>query len=237
MAPKKTTEVDKIKARVAADEKYDWERTQGPDPRDPRTTGPPCHGEHVEAPPGRGSPSGSNKFAIWKACQGCGLRLSYTPTWGSHGKTRQAGPLDQDTRKQIEEKKPQKGSPELNNHKISYDAQERSLETKLAQVKQKKLDWLKTQEYKDQTKIADDLQPTNKGKGSTKGTGDKSLDRDQVESSLMLSQGPLPSNGYPEMNITPGRKSRKPEEPAEELEYEARERGTEKSWSLVSTPE
>ena len=53
----------------------------------------------------------------------------------------------------------------------------------------------------------------------------------------MLSQGPLPSDGYPEMNITPGRKSRKPEEPAEALEYETREPGTEQSWSLVSTPE
>ena len=115
---------------------YDWDRTIGPDPRDPRTVGAPCHGEHVIAPPGRGSKSGANRHARWESCEACGLRLSYTPTWGSHGATRQAGPLPQDTKDQITEKKPGKNSIDLVDKKISYDAQQRSLENQLKAVQQ-----------------------------------------------------------------------------------------------------
>ena len=123
MAPKTaSTENKGNKVRAQAPptvEKYDWARTQGPDPRDERTLGSPCFGNHVEQPPGKGSTSGSNQWARWTGCAACGLRLSYTPTWGSHGMTRAAGPLCQDVRQQLEIKKPEKGSVELNNKKIS----------------------------------------------------------------------------------------------------------------------
>ena len=55
------------------------------DSRDPRHLGPPCHGCHVPAKPGRGSPPGSNKWATWKACEVCHLRLEYTPAYGAPG--------------------------------------------------------------------------------------------------------------------------------------------------------
>jgi hypothetical protein len=77
------------------------------------------------------------------------LRLSYTPTWGSHGATRQAGPLPQDTKDQITEKKPGKNSIDLVDKKISYDAQQRSLENQLKAVQQKKEEWMKIQMAKD----------------------------------------------------------------------------------------
>ena len=36
-------------------ERYDYSRTEGPDLRDPRATGPPCRGHHQPMPFGRGS--------------------------------------------------------------------------------------------------------------------------------------------------------------------------------------
>ena len=44
----------KPKARPPQDERYDWSRTQGPNPEDVRTLGAPCFGEHIEAVPTRG---------------------------------------------------------------------------------------------------------------------------------------------------------------------------------------
>ena len=35
-------------------EKYDWARTQGPDPRDERTLGSPCYGKPCRATYGQG---------------------------------------------------------------------------------------------------------------------------------------------------------------------------------------
>ena len=147
MAPKKKTEEKKVKIPVS--ERYDFSRTEGPRSEDPRCTGPPCFGEHLAAAPGRGSPSGSNASATWTACWECGLRLSYTPAFVAHGLTRQAGPLPKDVDNQLQEKKPPKGSPELNNKKIGYDAQERSLETKLEKIKQEKAAWVEAQRIKD----------------------------------------------------------------------------------------
>ena len=109
----------KPKARPPQDERYDWSRTQGPNPEDVRTLGAPCFGEHIEAVPTRGSGSGANKWGKWTACEACGLRLSYTPTWGSPATSRAAGPLAPDVKKQIEEKKPEKGSMDLKDKKIT----------------------------------------------------------------------------------------------------------------------
>ena len=130
----------KPKARPPQDERYDWSRTQGPNPEDVRTLGAPCFGEHIEAVPTRGSGSGANKWGKWTACEACGLRLSYTPTWGSPATSRAAGPLAPDVKKQIEEKKPEKGSMDLKDKKITLDAQERSLQNQLKTVQDKKKD-------------------------------------------------------------------------------------------------
>ena len=231
-------------------EKYDWARTQGPDPRDERTLGSPCFGNHVEQPPGKGSTSGSNQWARWTGCAACGLRLSYTPTWGSHGMTRAAGPLCQDVRQQLEIKKPEKGSVELNNKKISYDAQERSLEQKLANVKSKKEEWLQTRAKHPMAKIEALPKGYPKAKSAVeKGKAAMSTENMQRMAELQrqiaelesLDQAPVGSGTMPlenlsaenagscasqekeeDMNKTPGRKSRKSTEPSEELEYNQR---------------
>lgn len=60
---------EKAKPKVPLTERYDFDRQVGPDPRDGRTSGYPCHGRHREAPMGRGSSldatrAGSGKYAI-----------------------------------------------------------------------------------------------------------------------------------------------------------------------------
>lgn len=272
MAPKKATtegKGNKMKAQAPpAVEKYDWARTQGPDPRDERTLGSPCYGNHAEQPMGKGSVSGSNQWARWTGCAACGLRLSYTPTWGSHGMTRQAGPLCQDVRQQLEIKKPEKGSVELNNKKISYDAQKRSLEQKLANVKTKKEEWLQMRAKTPMAKM--EAIPTGypkaksaaeKGKAamSTENMERRAELQRQIAELESLDQVPVGFRSMPSDNLynvngesstsqvpeedmhkTPGRKSRKSEEPAEELEYG--QRGTitlieeEDTWSVMSSP-
>ena len=99
--------VSKAKAKVASKKEgtpLDYARTVGPDPRDPRLEGPPCHGHHVPEPPGRGSRSGSNAWAKWVTCSQCRLRLEYTPRVGAPGHHRSPGPLPPDAVDMTEEK-------------------------------------------------------------------------------------------------------------------------------------
>ena len=249
MSPKKATTDVKSKAKPKAtapdSERYDWERTVGPD-RDPRTVGPPCHGEHVIAAPGRGSKSGANRHARWESCEACGLRLSYTPTWGSHGATRQAGPLPQDTKDQITEKKPDKNSIDLVDKKISYDAQQRSLEKQLKAVQQKKEEWIKIQVAKDaKTKGYTKTELDNKWieaenkfleSSSQLAMGSAGTPLDPRENQFCPKMTPEELEAYQkqleEMNHAPGRKARKAEESAEDLEYSQRtaEQG---DWTLM----
>lgn len=257
MPPKQETTVPKnkakAKAKIPSTEKYDWSRTQGIDPRDARATGPPCFGEHTPEPAGRGSRSGSNKWGTWTSCEGCGVRLTYTPAWGAHGMTRQAGPLPKDVKDQLVEKSPPKGDLNLNNHKIALDAQQRSLENQLKNVKEQKEAWAKFQAEKD------------KHKGYLKEP--KELQEDKwvaaenqfLESSVPAAQGSgstlsdLTSNRFcpkmtpeelanyhkqqeEEMRATPGRKTRKANETPEDLEYN--QRSPEQSeWSVVTAPQ
>ena len=86
-------QTSKIELKGNKDAKFDWSRTCGPDPRDPRRSGAACFGSHGPAVPGRGSPSGSNAHATWTACARCKLRLSCTPSWGAHALTRKPGAL------------------------------------------------------------------------------------------------------------------------------------------------
>lgn len=71
MAPKTTTK------DVTKD--LDMERTIGADPRDPRyaSTTWPCFGNHIP------SKDQSNKYAMWRHCTKCDLRLTYVPKKGS----------------------------------------------------------------------------------------------------------------------------------------------------------
>ena len=66
----------------------DWEKEEGPDPRDPRYMGWPCNGSH-EVPE---NPMG-NAHCAWKTCTKCAIRWQYVPRKGSTGKYRQASPL------------------------------------------------------------------------------------------------------------------------------------------------
>ena len=114
--------------------------------------------------PGRGSNTGSNAHATWVGCSECGIRLSYTPAFGAHGLTRQAGPLAADTTTQLVEKKPDKGSIELKDKKIGLDAAERSLEKRMETIRKQKEQWLSTQQRKD--KFAAETTKVSPGKSS-----------------------------------------------------------------------
>ena len=151
MAPKKaTTGKNKIE-KPPPTEVYDYSRTQTADPRDPRTVGPPCLGHHKVQPPGPGSKTGSNKFAIWEACEKCHLRLSCTPAYGATGASRKAGPLDRDTAQAISKIPTNEltGNRNLKNEKISLDGAENSLLKKLENVQKKKAEWEQSQKSKD----------------------------------------------------------------------------------------
>ena len=84
------------KEKIPLEERYDFNRATGPDPRDGRTLRYPCYGKHVEEKMGRGSASGCNGAGLWKVCSKCQLRILYVPAWGATGHYRQAGPLPKD---------------------------------------------------------------------------------------------------------------------------------------------
>lgn len=125
--------------------KFDFERAVGPDPRDPRTTGPPCNGKHVPAPMHRGSQSGKNQSAMWTACSVCGLRLRYVPAYGAHGIHRKAGPLPSDV-KLVTERLEKEGAldeqevtrRDLRDQAVSLEGAEASLTRKLEEIRSKR---------------------------------------------------------------------------------------------------
>lgn len=222
MAPKAK---EKKKPVAPASERFDYSRTQGINKDDPRATGPPCHGEHTPAMPGRGSNTGSNAHATWVGCSECGIRLSYTPAFGAHGLTRQAGPLAADTTTQLVEKKPDKGSIELKDKKIGLDAAERSLEKRMETIRKQKEQWLSTQQRKD--KFAAETTKVSPGKSSQ----GQSPERPMTPSP--------PTAGYAQdhtMALTGSKKSaRLPEKSAEEYEIATQpENEEEEEWSRVT---
>ena len=99
-AGKKETK-GKTKVARSFEEKYDTSRTIGADPRDPRTEGSPCHGNHKVAASYRGSVTGSNGHAAWTGREVCKLRLTYTPAFGAHALNRAPGPIPQDVKQQV----------------------------------------------------------------------------------------------------------------------------------------
>ena len=139
MAPKKKQDAPKV-TKPSPTERYDYSRTQPADPMDPRTVGAPCFGHHVTQAPGPGSRSGSNKFAVWEACEVCQLRLSYTAAFGATGATRKAGPLKADTEAQVSRIPPNElpNNRNLKDEKIMMDGAEASLLRKLEKVQAQK---------------------------------------------------------------------------------------------------
>jgi hypothetical protein len=113
--------------------KYDYDRTEGPNPRDPRMEGPPCLGNHDPMKMGRGSLSGRNGMAERVVCGKCRLRLSYTPAFGAHAKHRQAGPLPADV-KTVQDKGVT-SVEELNSAEVALAGAEASLEKRLGQIR------------------------------------------------------------------------------------------------------
>ncbi|CAE7036395.1 TY1B-A [Symbiodinium sp. CCMP2592] len=128
------------------DHGYDVSRAVGPDPRDPRTAGPPCNGNHVPMAAGRGSlsESGANAHGRWEVCKECRLRLLYVPAFGAHAHYRQAGPLPVDAKKAVEimEERVAAGKPAaketLNAKAVALQGAEDSLLRRLETVRSQK---------------------------------------------------------------------------------------------------
>ena len=156
------------KNRVPSCERYDFDRQVGPDPRDSRTQGFPCYGNHQPMPEGRGSLSGRNGFAKWKVCEICRLRLEYTPTFGSPGTSRQAGPLPQDVATvvaKVKDKLPHdvEAKESLNNKTVGVLGAEASLRKKLEQIEKQK-EQLKIQDRPTMAKATSPAAPASQNR-------------------------------------------------------------------------
>ena len=127
---KATAQVTRIDPALRHD--YDW--TVGPDPRDPRTDGPPCERNHHPMRVGRGSMSGRNGHAEWVVCEKCRLRLSYTPAIGAHARFRQAGPLPAAVTTVMNKGVSQ--AEELDTTQVALAGAEESLEKRLVQIRE-----------------------------------------------------------------------------------------------------
>jgi hypothetical protein len=148
--------------------RWDWDRQEGPDLRDPRVSGPPCMGNHAPAPMGRGSKSGCNAHGLWTGCGKCSLRLSYTPAVGAKGIYRQSAPLAADTTEVVKEKGNDVTPEDLTTKAIGVDAQERSLLNKLKKVQAEK----KVIQQAKESKVAKEV--TTPGVETVK-TGDQTM--------------------------------------------------------------
>eukprot|EP00913_Durusdinium_trenchii_P011815 g11097.t1 len=169
--------------KLPDDQIYDFARKEGPDPRDPRFKGGPCKGQHVEAPFGRGSPSGKNGWAMWKTCQNCMLRLEYIPAYGAHAKYRSAGPLSTDTKDQLIEKanEIEKDPSVLRTAEVALDGAERSLHRRLETI-QKQKEALKKDKTKDEPQAMRTTTPTQRKSKRTGSQGAEALEAAAEES-------------------------------------------------------
>ena len=224
-SPKPEKQEKKGKQAATWDEKYDQSRTVPADPRDPRTSGPPCHGNHRPAPAYRGSVSGSNGHASWVGCERCLLRLSYTPAYGATGVHRSAGPIPEDTKKQVEElKEAAPFNPLLKTQAIALEGAERSLLNKLDKIRAKK----SAAGYPPRSPDSNETYtPSAAASNETTCPRTPSVIEipDQEEVQVIDPE---------HLSQVPGSKSRRSDRPAEEVEYEDRESRT---WSTVSSPE
>ena len=133
----------KASTRVPTPEKYDLSRAEGPDPRDSRSQGYPCMGQHEIMAEGRGSLSGRNGHAMWKVCAVCRLRVYYAPAFGAKGTYRQAGPLAPDTDVALKKvgntiENDTTARESLNSKVVSVIGAEESLKNKLKQLEEQR---------------------------------------------------------------------------------------------------
>ena len=130
----KAAPTSKSKANKKVSDPLDEDRSEGPDPRDPRARGSPCYGNHKVAKAYKGSVSGSNQYGSWTGCEVCKLRLSYTPRMGGHGIHRKSAPLAADV-KAIHEDLPENPEAYPSNREISLTAAENSALQRLEQLR------------------------------------------------------------------------------------------------------
>ena len=130
----KAAPASKSKANKKVSDPLDEDRSEGPDPRDPRAKGSPCYGNHKVAKAYKGSVSGSNQYGSWTGCEVCKLRLSYTPRMGCHGIHRKSAPLAADV-KAIHEDLPENPEAYPSNREISLTAAENSALQRLEQLR------------------------------------------------------------------------------------------------------
>ncbi|CAE7337263.1 unnamed protein product, partial [Symbiodinium sp. KB8] len=208
----------KEKVKIPEEERYDFSRQEGPDPRDGRTAGAPCYGEHQIMKPGRGSLSGSNAHGWWRVCEKCRLRVAYAPAWGAHGHFRQAGPLSADVKKVVLEVTEKEKTGEvvdrnvLNAKNVALEGAEQSLLDKLSKVRAEK-----------EKSLAKSKGAQAKSKTAPPPTTTSTSPAPATPSVVNLTDDQT-------MNVTPGRKKhREHEMTAEEQEYTTRD----DSWSSV----
>ncbi|CAE7725645.1 RE2 [Symbiodinium sp. CCMP2592] len=196
----------------------DWDRTVESDPRDPRHSGPPCNGEHVPARMFKGSPSGSNQYGQWTACERCLLRLSYTPRAGCHALHRSPGALPKDVQLAVKEELPNLTT--LKDKDIGWAAAEKSAEDNLMRVRQARMSQQAGQRGAAPKRLAQkDLGP--KASPATSAPPTSSPTPTSPTSSLGTSTVVVDVEEVNEgMHAHPGRKAvKRNEEAAEELDY------------------
>ena len=207
---KATTQVLRVDPAL----RYDYDRTVGPDPRDPRTDGPPCLGSHQPMRMGRGSMSGRNGHAEWVVCEKCRLRLSYTPAFGAHARFRQAGPLPADVETVLT-----KGvtvAEELDSTQVALAGAEESLEKRLSQIREARA------KAAPATRTALARNPPALPKSTSRAQASDSPSTE--ESGYSVVEPPEPADTET-LGTTPPRKERRgPAESPEDLEYTSRER-------------
>ncbi|CAE7345527.1 GIP [Symbiodinium sp. KB8] len=228
-APKASASKAKPKKTSPVERDLDWARAERADPRDPRTLGPPCNGLHQEALPGRGSPSGANGHAMWKACRVCGLRILYVPRIGAHGLSRKAGPLSADTAQAVKELPPE----QLQDKRIGNRAAEQSALRRLEQVRRLRQSLPEPSVTEPAVVVEGDLDgyPDNP-KPALEYQDLRTLSNDDrkhepgppAKSAAPMPKGAAPSSGAvdltdEQMPPHPGRKSRREVPAAEELEF------------------
>lgn len=226
----KGDKMDKKKTKSLAtwEEKYDESRTVAADPRDPRTLGAPCWGNHTPAAAYRGSVSGSNGHATWVGCERCQLRLSYTPAFGATGLHRQAGPIPEDTRRQVEELKEKAPyNPLLRTQAVGLDGAERSLMSKLDNIRARKA----AAGYAPRSPDSNETTAPSSNQTPVPRTPSSVVEIPDDEEEYVPSPAPTDKEL---LSMVPGSKSRRNERPAEEVEYADRE---DRSWSTVTSPE
>lgn len=118
-------------------ERFDWDRAECCNARDPRATGTPCGGRHTVDKFRRGSSSGTNAHGLWLTCATCQLRLAYVPTWGAKGVYRSAGALSSDV-KTILKENPNASPEDLKCKAIGLEAAEASALQRLEQIRAEK---------------------------------------------------------------------------------------------------